>query len=119
MNQEALSVTVGQFTVFLSTRIKATGIVIVREEDIKDLALEVYGKLVALQLGKVQGTGRTPVQVIYDRNPLLGADQKALLVNNFHKWVKTGFSRSFTVEVGGKDKDIWVSSADYVAGLTR
>lgn len=108
-----------EFISLLSRHILAIGIVIYKEEDIGNLVLEVYGKLVALHLERILGKRKAShVGLIYDRNPLFREDQKTLLANSFHKWVRLG-SHSFTVKFGGKDKDIWVSSADYVAGLTR
>ncbi|BFH72949.1 hypothetical protein SJAV_08930 [Sulfurisphaera javensis] len=107
----------GEFISFLSARIFSIAIIVEKFEDIKSLAVDIYGKLVAFHLRKIDLKGK--VKVLYDRNPLLKKDEKLYIQNNFHYWLKYIKGIWISVSFEGKDKDITIFPADYVAGLTR
>ncbi|WP_338598625.1 hypothetical protein V6M85_08085 [Sulfolobus tengchongensis] len=113
-----------QFINFLSSNIISVSVIIEKFEDIKNLAVNVYGKVVAHYIGKYVAENiaySDSISVYYDRNPLLKASDKQYIMNNFHNWLRIAkvLKPRVTVYLEGKDRDIWISASDYVASLTR
>ncbi|BFH72093.1 hypothetical protein SJAV_00370 [Sulfurisphaera javensis] len=110
----------GLFIEFLSNYVIPIGIIIEKYEKIKgELAVNIWGRLIAYHVNEILLKFKpNEVTIIYDRNPLLTNNEKMFIINNFHKWIK-GVKSVIRLNIGGKDRDIWVSSADFIAGLIR
>ncbi|ABP94705.1 MULTISPECIES: hypothetical protein [Metallosphaera] len=113
----------GLFIESISPYVSPISIVIEKHEDIKNLVIETYGKLIANHLSEliVNNPGSSKMKVVYDKVPLFTSSDKQFITTNFYRWMKVAKSLRphVVVDLSWKDRDIWISAADYVTGITR
>ncbi|BCS92674.1 MAG: hypothetical protein MjAS7_1282 [Metallosphaera javensis (ex Sakai et al. 2022)] len=113
----------GLFIESISPYVSSISVIIEKHEDIKNLVIETYGKLIANHLGEliISIPGSSKIKVVYDRVPLFTSSDKEFIATNLYKWIKIAkhLRPYVVVDLSGKDRDIWISAADYVAGVTR
>ncbi|WP_236750609.1 hypothetical protein [Acidianus sp. HS-5] len=104
----------GVFVNKVLSNLRGVSLIINKKENLSPHVVEIYGKILGLNLRKYVAGKR--IIVHYDRIPILRNSDRQYILINFRNWTLASIVR---IDFTGHDKCKLIHSADYVSGIVR